>query len=313
MRLFILLLLISTSLFAQLPAENLIKIGSKNFSFYTNKDITKEQSKIERAIITIHGSVRNADTYFKSVWGLSKRLNVENKTIVISPHFKITGDQLKANELYYSYEGWWIGDQSINKPSVSSFSVIDFFITKLANKKHFPNLKTLIITGHSAGGHMTGRLAIGTQADLKINHLDITYVVANPGTYAYLSKKRPVKSQAGVFAIPSSARCSYNRYKYGMDKRNLYMSLASVEAMAARFIQRDVVYFLGEKDIGDVEQTCQAALQGPHRFARGKNYKDHIDEEYPANLHRLISVPNVGHTQYGMYTSDLGIKLLFGL
>lgn len=313
MRILLLALFISTNVWAQLPAVSTISINNRIFSFYTNKNIETEQSKVEHAIITIHGSARNPDTYFKSVWGVSKKLKVEDKTIVLSPHFKITGDKLLRNELKFTYEGWWIGNQSIDGSNTSSFSVIDFFIKHFANQQLFPNLKTLTITGHSAGGHLTQRLALGSLADVALNHLDIKYVVANPGTYAYLTRKRPVLGQAGVFEVPRNARCAYNNYKYGMDNRNTYMSRDPVKSMTKRFIQRDVVYFLGEKDIGDVEQTCQAQYQGAHRFARGKNFFAHVNEEFPSNTHTFISVPEVGHTQYGMYTSEIGKKLLFNL
>jgi hypothetical protein len=305
------IVLISFSALAQIPAESVIAIkGRSLFSFYTNHSIQKENANIERAIITIHGSVRNADTYFKSVWGLSKRREVENKTLVISPHFKISGDQLLKDELVFDYEGWWIGHNSL-RAKISSFSVIDFFIKHLSNRDLFPNLKTLIITGHSAGGHLTQRLALGSTADLNIEHLTIKYVVANPGTYAYLTPSRPVAGQRGIFATPSKPGCRYNSWKYGLDNLNSYMSQNEIPYMIQNFIQRDVTYFLGQEDTGQVEQTCMARWQGPHRYARGMNFKDHVDMEYPENNHSLIAVPGVGHTQYGMYNSSLGQRLLF--
>lgn len=313
MRILLLLLLVSTQAIAAIPAPSTIAINNKIFSFYANKNIESLNTNVEHAIITIHGSARNPDTYFKSVWGLSKKLNVEDKTLVVSPHFKITGDKLLPNELKFSYEGWWIGNQSLEGSSTSSFSVIDFFIKHLGNQNLFPNLKTLVITGHSAGGHLTQRLALGSQADLNIHHLDIKYVVANPGTYAYLTNKRPVSGQIGIFEVPRRPRCAYNRYKYGMEQRNAYMSKDTVPNMAKRFIQRNVVYLLGENDTGDVEQTCQAQYQGAHRYARGLNFKAHVDEEFPNNIHSLVTVPAVGHTQYGMYTSVVGKKVLFNL
>lgn len=312
-RILLIAFLLSTHALAGLPAKSTISIQNRIFSFYANKNIEIEQSNVEHAVITIHGSARNPDTYFKSVWGISKKLKVENKTLILSPHFKITGDQLLKNELKFTYEGWWIGNNSIDGSNVSSFSVIDFFIKHFANKDLFPNLKTLVITGHSAGGHLTQRLALGSIADLGLEGLDIKYIVANPGTYAYLTRKRPVAGQEGIFEIPRNIRCAYNRYKYGMEQRNSYMSRDSVKNMAKRFISREVVYFLGERDLGEVEQNCQASIQGPHRFSRGKNFYAHINEEYPTNIHHMITVPDVGHTQYGMYTSELGKKLLFNL
>lgn len=308
MKLF-LLIIITLNAWAQLPSISTLDIEKKTFSFYTNHNIKTSNSLIEKAIITIHGSVRNADTYFKSVWGLSKKFNVEEKTIVISPKFKISGDQRLPNEIVYSYEGWWIGNDSL-RAKISSFSVIDHFIKLLSNKNKFPKLKELIITGHSAGGHLVQRLALGSVEDLNINDLNIKYVVANPGTYAYLNAYRPVGHMPGVFEVPN-VRCNYNAWKYGLASLNNYMKRYPIKGLIDNYLQRDVTYFLGENDIGQVEQNCMASIQGPTRYARGKNFKDHLDQFFPSNKHDIVIVPGVGHTQYGMYNSEAGKKLLF--
>ena len=310
-KLFILLfLLLSLNALAQVP--NLSKVFVKNgfFKVHTSKDLSTQNTKVEKVIITVHGSVRNADTYFKSIFSLAKKKNVLEKTIVISPKIKIVGDDTESNEFVYSYEGWWIGNPSLKK-KVSSFALIDSLIKKVANNNLFPNLKEIIITGHSAGGHLVQRLALGSIVDKEMEHLNIKYIVANPGTYAYLNKKRPVANMIGIFEIPQGPRCFYNYYKYGLEKLNPYMSRISIKEMIANFINRKVVYFLGEKDTGQVEQTCQAQYQGKNRFVRGQNFYAHVNEEYPENNHGMLIVPNVGHTQYGMYTSEIGQDLLF--
>ena len=303
------LIIITFNAWAQLPSISTLKIQKKTFSFYSNHSLEIQNKEIEKAIITIHGSVRNADTYFKSVSSLARKFKVEGKTIVISPKFKISGDQTLPNELVYSYEDWWIGNDSL-RAKISSFSVIDHFIKMLSNKEKFPNLKELIITGHSAGGHLVQRLALGSVADLKVNDLEIKYIVANPGTYAYLNAYRPVGNMSGVFDIPQ-LRCSYNAWKYGLERLNSYMKRYPIKDLIQNYLKRDVTYFLGEQDIGQVEQNCMASIQGPTRFARGKNFKDHLDQFFPSNIHNIIIVPGVGHTQYGMYNSKAGKKLLF--
>lgn len=305
----VLLLLFSLQVFGSPPEISSTSIEGKQFSFYSNHDLQIWNSKLERAIITIHGSTRNADTYFKSIWRLAKKIQVNDKVMVISPKFKILGDKVKRHELVYSYEGWWIGDDSL-KAKVSSFSVIDYFIKTLANKSKFPALKELIVLGHSAGGHLTQRLALGSQEDLKHPDLEVKYIVANPGTYAYLNPYRPVESTAGLFRIPR-IRCAYNSWKYGLDNLNPYMKREKIPVMIDQFLERDVTYFLGEQDIGQVEQNCMATIQGPTRLARGKNFKAHLDQFFPAHKHSLIVVPGVGHTQYGMYNSPEGKQLLF--
>jgi hypothetical protein len=287
--------------------ESVTSIKGSTFSFYTNHYLVFNKN-IEKIIITIHGSTRNADTYFKSIWGQSKKAGVETSTLVISPHFKITGDSLKRSELSYSYQGWWIGDNSL-KAKVSSFTVMDELVKKL-DRNLFPNLKSVYITGHSAGGHFTQRYALSSKVELLYPGIQFKYIVANPGTYAYLTNKRPNLLYAG-YSVPRNPGCPYNNYKWGLDNLNQYLSLDSKNNMIDRYIDRDVTYFLGENDTGDVEQTCQARLQGPNRFVRGVKFKGHIDYEYPNNTHKLITVPGVGHTQYGMYTSDNGVNLLF--
>jgi pimeloyl-ACP methyl ester carboxylesterase len=313
-RLFIFLCILSSSLFSQIPDATLINIGSHKLSVHLSHDINLIQEKIERAIITIHGSTRNGDTYYKSVSRMAKRLGVQDTTLVLSPNFKESGDFSNPGELIYRpWQDWWIGNNSIargdDSSSVSSFSVIDRLVEIFSDRERFPHLDTLVIAGHSAGGHLTQRYALGSRAE-DSTHLNIKYVVANPGTYAYLNNKRPI-GFFGRFKVPRNPRCYYNHYKYGLDKKNEYMSRDDNQTMIERYLKRNVVYLLGDQDLGDVEQSCEAALQGATRFARGKFFKAHLDEFFPSNDHQLIIVPDVGHTQYGMYTSEIGSEVLF--
>ena len=308
---FILLFLLSSvATLAQIPTPIQIPIADKKFTIYTNAT-QEDLGKYEKAIITIHGSTRNADTYFKTFYSLAKKNNLLDKVLIIAPHFKLSGSESVKDELVYSYEGWWIGDPSL-MAGISSFTVIDEIIKLVSNDSYFPNMKSIFVTGHSAGGHLTSRLALGTVVDNNLTE-DITYVVANPGTYAYISDKRPVGVNTGVYEKPSRVLCQYDNYKYGMQNRNPYMNRDDVKNMVDRFIKRKVIYLLGEKDTGDVEHNCASDLQGPHRYARGLNYKGHIDDERPDNIHELITVPEIGHTQWGMYNSSEGKRLFLDL
>jgi hypothetical protein len=311
MKLAILLLLFSFNLFAQVPAVQYFEMQKAKLAYFSNLNIDLKHDEIEQAIITVHGSERNADTYFRSIYALSNQRGVTSKTVVIAPQFKIVGDAATTNELVFSYEGWWIGDESLKAPRLSSFAVMDALIAKLASRNHFPKLKKITLTGHSAGGHLTQRYALGSRVDEALSHLQIRYIVANPGTYAYLNALRPVASTPGLFARPTSPGCDYNAYKYGLEKLNSYMSKNSMTVQIPKYLQKDVVYFLGEADTGSVEQTCQASLQGKNRYERGLNFYEHLTTYYPSHQHSVYTVPSVGHTQYGMYTSEIGKTLLF--
>jgi hypothetical protein len=308
----ILLLVVSLSALSQIPDPTYIGLENNKLMAFQSHDIDTVNPDIEKAIITIHGSTRNGGTYYKSVARMAKRLGLEKSTFVLSPNFKERGDSVIRGEYIYNAWGfdWWVGNNSIDSSSTSSFEVIDLLVEKFANKTKFPNINSIVITGHSAGGHLTQRYALGSVIENKYSDIKFKYVVTNPGTYAYLNKFRPVAGHRGQFEIPR-VRCAYNNYKYGMDKRNQYMNKNKLNTMIENFLSRDVVYLLGEDDIGDVEQSCEAQVQGPNRFLRGVNFKSHLDKFYPQNSHSLVSVPNVGHTQYGMYTSELGSEVLF--
>ncbi len=302
---------LSLSAFSQVPDISTLKIGKRSFSYFINKAIDQKDKAITRAIITVHGSVKNGDTYYKSVSRMAKKLNLKDSTIVLSPMFKESQDQRSSKEIYYRpWQDWWIGNDSIDGSRLSSFDVIDVLVKKLADKNTFPNLKTIVLTGHSAGGHLTQRYALGSRLEDKLVGVKLKYVVANPGTYAFLNKMRPVIGSFDQFQVPS-VRCAYNDYKFGLKNRNRYMSKDTTKKMISRYLKRDVTYLLGEEDTGDVEQTCMAQVQGRNRFERGNYFKRHLDKYYPTNSHKLVTVPSVGHTQYGMYTSEVGSEVLF--
>ena len=91
------------------------------------------------------------------------------------------------------------------------------------------------------------------------------------------------------------------------------MSQTPLTTMINNYLNKDVIYFLGEKDIDteEVDNECPAQLQGLNRLQRGLNFKANIDQNYPSNLHHLVTNPGVAHTEWGMYSSELGKNLLF--
>lgn len=302
---FILLCLVSV---AHALEVKKLELNSAFLTYYQNHQDTAAPN-LENLIITVSGSERNAETYLKTMDAITKKLQVNQRTMVIAPHFKINGDAIAEKEMVYSYEGWWIGDQTLlpNKLN-SSFGAIDALIKKFSDKKRFPKLKNVIITGHSAGGHLVQRYALGSLLSETKLGINIKFVVSNPGTYVYLNKKR---WQNGELKVPSKPSCQFNRYKYGLENLNPYMSRAAIPVMIDTYLERDVTYFLGDKDVGDVEQSCESQFQGANRFARGKNFKAFMDQEYPRHGHEIVIVPGVGHTQHGMYNSREATEVIF--
>jgi hypothetical protein len=294
---------ISLSAFA-LPVESGITYKGSFFSYFSSHDLKTADLKVERVVLSIHGSERNANTYYNSIEAMAKKYQALDKTILIAPHFKVSSDPLLAKELSWDWEGWLRGDESLNNYQVTSFDLMDYIIGLMTDKTNFPNLKEIVLTGHSAGGQLVQRYAAGTSLDEKYKDVKFRYVVANPGSYLYLTNKRPFKV---------AERCNFNDYKFGLDHLNSYMDRVPKAKIISQYLSKNVIYFLGESDniAEGIDQSCPAQYQGKTRLERGQSYKAQLDGEFSQNQHKIITVPNVGHTQYGMYTSELGQKVLF--
>lgn len=303
-------LIVSVSAWA-IPPESQITFPEGVFSYYASGSLTARNETVERVIITVHGSERNADTYYNSIELIAAGTGRPESIFILSPHFKERFDPLLPREFTWTSEGWLRGDPSLQNGGVSSFTIMDRFMEFFGNRETFPNLRTIVLVGHSAGGQLTQRYALGTLIDTLYPELRFRFVVANPGSFAYVTSARPVVGRPGVFAVPNTA-CRYDEYKYGLRNLNSYQSRRPVAENVARYVARDVTYLAGEKDIDapSIDQTCPARFQGNTRFERANHYHAFMKAVFPENKHQLVTVPNVGHTQYGMYTSETGRAVL---
>lgn len=285
---------------------------------------------IERAIIVVHGVLRNADEYYPHMMEAVEQAGLESSTLVIAPQFLIEQDitefGLADDVLYWdgeSGEGWKIGDDSVSSEknprtaSASSFDVVDRMIEQIALQGSFPNLKVMIVIGHSAGGQYVNRYAAGTQiGDSLPENIHLRFIVANPSTFVYFNQERWLPETTNEFAVPESADPDYSDYKYGLDKLNAYMAAAGVETIRARYPQKDVVYLLGGEDIKEahLEQTPNAMLQGQHRLERGQvyyHYLKHYFGEEITQTQKIAIIPCVGHDHGAIFSSEAGLKYLF--
>jgi len=121
--------------------------------------------------------------------------------LVIAPDFNYENDEgvLPADAFWNKSRPWgdWRAGAHSTPSSghgitVSSYAVLDTFITLLADKKLFPNMDLISVVGHSAGGQTVQRYALATSLPPQIRDgLAVRYVVANPSSFAYLDRSRP--------------------------------------------------------------------------------------------------------------------------
>lgn len=276
-----------------------------------------QQASIRTAVVIVHGHLRNAHTYFESGLRAIARSHREEQVFLIAPQFPAQQDvqrnALAADILRWTPQSWMAGGGALAPAGLSSFDVFDAIIDKLNDRSRFPNLKEIVIAGHSGGGQVVQRYAVlrHPPGAGERDSVPVRFVVANPSSYAYFDAWRPEHV--------NSADCpAYNTWKYGLDDLPSYASSKDASTLLHRYTQQDVTYLLGENDTDPnhpaLDKSCGAQAQGPFRLARGLSYYSHLVEQQPdvINRQRLLIVPGVGHSADGVFNSDVGQKALFG-
>ncbi|KRP63910.1 alpha/beta hydrolase [Pseudomonas orientalis] len=285
-----------------------------DLSLGLSQDWRQPLPKVTRALIIVHGRLRNAQTYLQSGIDAANHAGVGGNTLVIAPQFLNQAD-LKRNHLddqvlRWKGNDWMAGEPSTGPGHLSSYAALDQIIKHLGNRTLFPALKEIVIAGHSGGGQVVQRFAL-TGHDhplLQTEGISLRYVVANPSSYAYFSPQRPVPFD--------TASCpGFNDWKYGMQHLPDYVGDQGAQQLEQAYVSRDITYLLGQQDTDPnhpaLDKSCEAETQGAYRLIRGHNYFDYLKQRHPQLGHRLVEVPGVGHDGDRMFTSPQGQKVLF--
>lgn len=280
-----------------------------------SQDWRQPLPNVTRALIIVHGRLRNAQTYLQSGEDAAQHAGVAANTLVIAPQFLNELDtqrnHLDSQVLRWNHNGWMAGDPSTGPGQVSSYGALDQIIKHLGNRKLFPALKEIVVAGHSGGGQVVQRFAL-TGHDhpmLQTEGISLRYVVANPSSYAYFTPQRPVKFD--VASCPG-----FNDWKYGLQNLPDYAKGQSAQQLEQVYASRNITYLLGQQDTDPnhpaLDKSCEAETQGAYRLIRGHNYFDYLKQRHPQLTQKLVEVPGVGHDGDKMFTSPEGEKVLFG-
>ena len=302
--------------------------GGRHLLVYRNYALDKPAPQVTRAFILVHGAARNGDGYFASALGTAVAAGKLIETMVIAPSYKGRArgcnDPVEDGELYFGCGEWNAGYFAINSPAgqkISSFAAMDKLLEMLSNKNNFPNLKEIVLAGHSAGGQFTQRYAAVNRMEAKLG-VPVHYIVANPSSYAYLSDARPGrgnvctpdgKCTAAFGPYWDSDSCTgYNTYRYGLEKLEGEASVTGAEQMRAQFPKRRVTYLIGDLDTlpdTDLDKSCPANAQGLNRRERGLNFHGYLKSSFGAATHSFVMVPRCGHNNACMFVSSAKLLL----
>ncbi len=308
------------------PARSLIY---RTFSLETRNEA------ITRALIVVHGASRDADNYFRTSLGAAFLAGALDNTIVIAPRMASSAagckDAMATNEVSWNCSTWRSGGPAVSNADLTSFDFLDEILRKVARKEIFPNLTSIVVAGHSAGGQVVNRYEMGNQVHEKLG-VSITYVVSNPSSYAYPEALRPtdaayavqahapgyvpeIPENSGAFRAFSGGRdcTTYDQWPYGLQEHTGYTAKESDDQLKKQLAARPTTYLLGELDVlplGGFDGSCPAMAQGPTRLARGEAFGKLVNEKLGAH-HTITIVPECGHNARCMFTAEVALPLLF--
>ena len=282
--------------------------GPARTMVYRTHPLTVRNDKIARALIVIHGTNRDADNDFRSSLAAAFLAAALEDTELIVPHIASAAgsckDQLAPDEVSWNCASWRTGGASVADDKLTTFDMADEILRTLARKDAFPNLKVIVVAGHSAGGQFVNRYQMSNKVHETLG-VPVKYVVANPSSYAWIDSTRPA-------AVPDPCP-NYDRWPYGFQSRSGYAARIGDEDLKKQLASRPATYLLGEIDIlplGGFDSSCSAMRQGPTRLARGQAFGKYVDEQLGAK-HDIVVVPLCGHNARCMFTADIALPLLF--
>jgi len=292
-------------------------VGSKRLPYLSNRPLTVIDPTITRAIIVIHGGLRLPAEYYAPILdSLASNPTLEKnwrrRTLVLAPYFQERSEAAQD-------EHWWKGDwrEGGESDGISSYAVVDTLVAHLRGGT-FPNLKWIVIAGHSAGAQFTQRYAAFTDIDLRAGPRSalMKFVVANPSSYVYLNPYRLGKdTHSWIVPEPDCTQGDrINEWKYGLDGLFGYTAARGADFARVHFPRRNVEVLAGDEDMltGEgFDDDCAGLAQGATRFERARNFKAFMDHFQPKNHVTLTVVPGVGHSGPLMLTSPQGIHAMF--
>ena len=303
---------------------------------YRSYALDVPNSHVTRALIMVHGTGRNADHYFLTAMSAAFLAGAVDDTVVIAPHMIDATDHAEPNEIVWQ-TSWRTGGPSRADAALSSFDFADEILRTLAKKAVFPNLQHIVVAGHSAGGQFANRYAMSNKVHGTLG-VQVTYVVANPSSYAWPSAVRPLPQDD---ADPAAAKDgwsltpnadplpphtkfafgpfdatkapNYNNWPAGLENRTGYTAQMSNDQLRKQLTERPTTFLLGQVDtlpLGGFDSSPTAMAQGPTRRARGEAFVKYVNDELGAK-HQIIIVPECGHNDRCMYTTGIVFPHIF--
>lgn len=282
--------------------------------------LNSRRSRLDRLVVVVHGALRDSGRYLAHAQAAAGV--VDASTLIVAPQFladvDLDGHEVPVGALYWDVESWKGGAPAIGPEPVSSFSAMDSLLRQLTESRSLSGNRSLsvVIIGNSAGGQYVNRYAaVGRAPDaLAKDGIEVRFIVANPSTYLYFDKSRPVDVD-----VPGE---DLNRWRYGFNQAPPYVDRSPVECLK-RYVERDMSIVLGAEDRDSaallLEVSAAAMAQGANRHERGIYYDRYVrtlaretglaGQHKP---HRLVELSGVGHDAGSVMAAAETREIMFG-
>lgn len=290
--------------------------------------------EIQRAVIIVHGLHRNPGHYMVHAMNALTETtradpNINKSSVaIICPYFpngkdKHVGypwqDGLSpgkgsiSNALVWPGSKWSAGANNQyphDAQTVSSFEVLDQLVKFFDDKSQFPNVKQIVVGGHSLGAQTVQRYAaIGNDFPTSA---PVLYYIANPNSYTWMNDQRP---------LDTSDCPEYDNWRHGLANFTEYPMSYGADLVArgglavlSRWNARSKAFAQASQDTSEHSTSCAPFSQGQNRQERFLNFI----KAFPPSCVNVgagrcdtIDYVDTGHDVAGMFTSVAGQARLF--
>jgi len=307
--------------------------GSGRILVYRNRSLTARNDTVTRALIVVHGAGGPARWEFRNALASAFLTGNLETSVIVAPHFATNDgstctDSLAAGELNWNCDiqlgDWRVGGRARNDSATSSFDAMDAVMLKVANHAVFPNLKAIVVAGHSAGGQFVALYYAVNRVHEQLG-VPTSYVTANASSYPYLDDRRPVATaplpgDAGApgrveFVPFGAATCAdFGKWPFGLANRTGYAGRVAEAQFREQAARRPVTFLVGELDLSTPRGffgSCAPMAQGGNRQVRGLAFAQYLSEVDREGPHKVVVVEACGHDARCMFTSDNALPVLF--
>lgn len=305
--------------------------GVKTYLPYeSSHNLFVKNESITRLIYSIHSASYSAKAYYNNAIALVDKAPGESeKTLIIAPHVlpkSILNKPEKSDILYWEFPAFLGTSRGLFKGqrvTISSYEVTDRILEEVATSGNFPNLKTIVILGHSGGGQMVNRYAASGLFENKIaknKGIEVRYLVMAPSSYLYFNKERVVEGNHNEFSIPENAPDNYNNWGYGLATIYTFHKKFGIDAdkITKQYPSKRIMYLVGSKDVDEndpsLDKKPPAILQGRHRLERGiiyYNYLIHFFGENVKETQYFKVIKDAGHSGRELMLSRQAVRFVF--